>query len=175
MAEEQDKPKIHIDTDWKAQAQAEKERLAQEAEQKKAAEPPSSPQGSRPGEPRRPGAPPGAEPPPADFQTLLSGMVTQALLYMGAIPDPQTGQGIIHLDLARHYIDLLGVLEAKTKGNLTEDETRVLTQALHELRLSYLQLSKQVTEHLRKQAEAQAKGGPGAGPGPGMRGPIVSG
>ena len=148
-----DDPKIHIDTDWNAQAQAEKERLAQEA-QKKPAEPSPGASAAGPGDPRRP--------PPADFQTLVSGMVTQALLYMGAIPDPQTGQGMIHLDLARHYIDLLGVLEGKTKGNLTEEESKLMTQALHELRLNFLQLSKQVTEHLRKQAEAQAKGGPAA-------------
>lgn len=160
MADEQGKPKIHIDTDWKAQAQAEKEKLAQEAQMKKPSEgAPGTPSASAgPGEQRRPSGPAGAEPPPADFQTLLSGIVTQALLYMGAIPDPQTGQGMVHLDLARHYIDLLGVLEIKTKGNLTEEESKLLTQALHELRLNYMQLSKQVAEHLRKQAEAQAKG-----------------
>src|SRR5687768_12762447 len=136
MPDPQDTPKIHIDMDWKAQAQAEKERLSKEAEAKKTA-PAAAPAGS-PGEPQRPA---GQEPPPADFQTLVSGMISQALLYMGAIPDPQTGQGMIHLELARHYIDLLGVLEAKTKGNLTEEETKLLTQAMHELRLSYVQLT----------------------------------
>lgn len=159
MAEEtHDKPKLHIDSDWKAEAQAEKERLAKEAEAKRQAAPP---RGLDAGPQQR-----GQEMPPADFQTLISTMISPALLYMGAIPDPATGQGIIHLDAARHHIDLLAVLEEKTKGNLSEEEAKLLTQALHELRLNYLQISKQVAEHLKKQAETGAKPGAG-GPGPG--------
>lgn len=171
MPNEPEKPKIHIDTDWKAQAQAEKERLAKEAEAKRPepSAPGAAPADAAAARNRPPGA--GAEVPPADFQTLVSGLISQALLYMGAIPDPQTGHGIIHLDLARHYIDLLGVIEQKTKENLTEEENKLLSQAMHELRLSYLQLSKQVTEHLKKQAEAQMKGpakGDGGKPGTGI-------
>jgi hypothetical protein len=70
-------------------------------------------------------------------------MATQALFAMGAIPDPATGQRVAHLDLARHHIDMLTVLEDKTKGNLTDAETEMLTQTTYELRSRYIQLSSQ--------------------------------
>ncbi|MDX1564850.1 MAG: DUF1844 domain-containing protein [Phycisphaeraceae bacterium] len=120
-------PKIHIDSDWKAEAQAEKEKLA---EQSKSQDPE--------------GAGGGGKIPPANFDTLLSTMTSQALLYMGAVPDPMTGQRIAHLDLASLNIDLLGVLEEKTKGNLSEEEQKKLSQTLNELRMLYAQLQKQL-------------------------------
>ena len=128
MAE--DGPKIHIDSDWKAQAQAEKQKLA---EKSKAAAKPGAPGGGGGG------AQGGL--PPASFETLVSTMVTQALFSMGAIPDPRTGQRIQHLDLARHHIDMLTVLEEKTKNNLSEEEANLLSGALYELRTRYIQLS----------------------------------
>lgn len=127
MAE--DGPKIHIDSDWKAQAQAEKAKLA---EKSKAAPKPGAPGGG--------GAGGAGGMPPATFETLISTMVTQALFAMGAIPDPRTGQRMQNLDHARYQIDLLGVLEEKTKGNLTEDETNLLSSAVYELRTRYIQL-----------------------------------
>ena len=60
---------------------------------------------------------------------------------MGAIPDPRTGQRMQNLDLARHHIDMLSVIEEKTKGNLSDEETQMLTQTLYELRQRYIQLS----------------------------------
>lgn len=122
-------PKIHIDSDWKAQAQAEKQKLAEKA---KAG-------GEKPG---APGAPRGqAGLPPATFETLVSTMVTQALFAMGAIPDPRTGQRMQHLDLARHHIDMLTVLEEKTKNNLSEEEATMLSGAVYELRTRYIQMA----------------------------------
>lgn len=118
-------PKIHIDSDWKAQAQKEKAKLAE-----KAKDAPAS--GGR-------GGPGGM--PPANFETLISTMVTQALFYMGGIPDPRSGQRIQNLDLARHNIDMLTVLEEKTKGNLTEEEAGMLANATYELRTRYIQLA----------------------------------
>lgn len=125
MAE--DKPKIHIDSDWKAQAQAEKQKLTEKAKEAPA-------RGAQ-------GAPGGM--PPATFETLISTMVTQALFAMGAIPDPRTGQRMTHLDLARHHIDMLGVIEEKTKGNLSEQEADMLSSTIYELRTRYIQLSSQ--------------------------------
>ena len=122
MADQNEDMKIQVDSDWKAQAQAEKERLSDETENAEA----------------RSGA--GAMP-EANFQTLVSTMATQALFAMGAIPDPRTGQRIAHLDLARHHIDMLTVIEAKTKGNLDEEEEKMLGTTLYELRNTYIQLS----------------------------------
>lgn len=124
MAEQDEAPKIQIDSDWKAEAQAEKERLASKS-------------ASEEGQPAR-GA--GQLPPPT-FETLVSTMATQALFSLGAIPDPRTGQRVAHLDLARHHIDMLSVIEEKAKGNLSEEEEKMLATTLYELRSSYIQMT----------------------------------
>lgn len=143
---------LHIDDDWKAQARAEKERLAQQAEagEGEAAE------GGEGGEQAG-----GREMPPANFQTLLSTIASQALLYMGAIPDPMSGQRIAHLELAKHHIDLLGVLHEKTEGNLESEEQTMLDQTLQELRMYYTQVSEQMA---KQQAQQGGGGAPGQNP-----------
>lgn len=125
MSESGDLPNIEIDSDWKAQAQAEKEKLSAEIQS-----------------PDDAAAEPGpGQLPPANFETLLSTFITQALFAMGAIPDPQTGQPVLHLDLARHHIEMMSVLEEKTKNNLTEEESKLLTGALYELRTRYVEVA----------------------------------
>ena len=132
MADGDETPKIHIDSDWKAQAQAEKAKLAAESKASGGA-------ASGDGAGAMGGGP--GEMPPANFETLLSTFITQALFAMGAIPDPQTGQPALHLDLARHHIDMLSVLEEKTKNNLSEDESKLLSGALYELRSRYVEVA----------------------------------
>lgn len=127
---------LHVDDDWKAQAQAEKQKLA---EKEKAATQQASASGGDTG-----GAPAGAAPgqiPKADFLTLVNTIATQALFAMGAMPDPQTGQRYTNLDIARHHIDSLGVLEEKTKGNLSDTENTTLATTLYELRQTYIQIA----------------------------------
>ena len=140
MSETNAPPKILVDDDWKAQARAEKEKLS--------AKPAATPSaGAATAAPGAPGGTSGGgggrrgEMPPANFETLLSTIVTQALFAMGAIPDPQTGQPMLHLDLARHHIDMLTVLEDKTKGNLTDEESKALSSTLYELRSRYVQVA----------------------------------
>lgn len=123
MAE--DAPKIHIDSDWKAEAQRDKERLAQKAETAPKAAAAGGPGGM----------------PPANFETLISTLVTQALFALGAIADPRSGQRHLDVDLARHHIDMLGVIQEKTKGNLTEEEANMIASASYELRSRYIQVS----------------------------------
>lgn len=161
-------PKLIIDDDWKSQAQAEKERLAQ-AETAK-----PKPSAGVAGVAGAAGGVEGeGELPPADFQSLVGMLITQALMYMGGMPDRQSGRAIFDPEMSRFYIDLLGVVEAKTKGNLSEDETRDLGQALNELRLRYVELMKVVAAQMA-QAKAGGNpggfGGPGAPIGPGMTG-----
>ncbi|MFA9477841.1 DUF1844 domain-containing protein [Phycisphaerales bacterium AB-hyl4] len=132
MAEEKDAPKLHIDADWKAQAQAEKQKLAEKSKAKQ--------QQPEAGGAEAGGGAPGGMP-PANFETLMSTMATQALFAMGAIADPRTGQRFQNLDLARHHIDMLGVLEEKTKGNLSEEESTTLAGTVYELRTRYVQLA----------------------------------
>jgi hypothetical protein len=77
---------------------------------------------------------------------LVQMFSTQAIVALGLVPDPQTGQTTPRPNLARHFIDLLGVLETKTKGQLTRDEEQLLTANLHELRMAYVECSRQAAE-----------------------------
>ena len=138
MAEEQ--PSLHIDTDWKKQAQEEKRRLA-EQEQKKAAE--ASPTSSaRPRTGPAAGGRPARELPPASFASLVNTLLTQALFYLGDFA-PQGGEPMLNLDMAKHQIDTLAVLEEKTRGNLTPEEQRLLDTALYEARMRYVNVASQ--------------------------------
>lgn len=139
-------PKLIIDSDWKSEAQAEREKLA-EAE-KQAAD--------------QPGGPGEGEMPEADFRGLMGMLATQALMYMGGIADPSTGKPVFDPMYAQHMIDLLGVLEDKTKGNLTEEEAGEISGVLHELRSRFVELMQIVA----RQQAAGGKGQPGGPTGP---------
>jgi len=78
--------------------------------------------------------------PPARFDILVQLLSSQAILALGLIPDPQ-GQTEVRLPLARHFIDLLAILDTKTKGNLTGHESIMLERTLHELRVLFLDKS----------------------------------
>lgn len=180
MADQQ-APKIIVDSDWKAQAQKEREKLAEKDRQaKEAAEKARRPTAGVPGA-GAPGEAMAGAPgvggmagqgqqglPPADFQTLVGTMVTQALMYMGAFPDPETGRAIVSLEHARFHIDLLTVLSEKTKNNLTEDETRDLGQALSELRLRFVDIVQAIAQ-MKKEGKLRP-GGPEMGGGLGTGG-----
>jgi hypothetical protein len=99
-------------------------------------------------------------------------MVTQALMYMGAFPDPETGRAVVSLEYARLHIDLLAVLEEKTKGNLTPEEAEGLVQVISELRLRYVEISKAVAKHM---AANSGKIGAGGVPGAPIGGPAGPG
>ena len=128
-------PKLHVDDDWKAELQAEKHRVEEKV---KAAEV-SRGSGTGPGAASGRSAG-GRELPAATFETLVSTMASQALLFLGAFPDPRTGQRVVHPELAKHNIDMLGMIEAKTKGNLTPQESELLGSTLYELRQAYIQI-----------------------------------
>lgn len=80
--------------------------------------------------------------PPIDFMTFLLSLATSAQIHLGAIPNPSTGKQECDLALARQTIDLLGILEEKTKGNLTEQEGRLMTQLLFDVRMMFVQAGK---------------------------------
>jgi hypothetical protein len=73
-----------------------------------------------------------------DFASFVISLGTQAFMHLGDIPDPMTQQREKDLPAAKQMIDLLGMLETKTKGNLTPDEERLLRQLLTDLRLRYV-------------------------------------
>ncbi len=170
---EAERPKIIIDDDWKAQAQAEKAKLAQQEKAKQASAPP--PPAPAPGAPAgTPGAPESDE---IGFTDLVQMLASQALLYMGAVPDPQTGRAVVSPPMARAHIDLLGVLEEKTKGNLTGEEAKLLQGVLYELRMQFVELGKAIDQAIKEgrispaQAASMGTAGAPAPPAPGGRNP----
>ena len=152
-------PGLSVDSDWKAEARKEKERLAAESAKSEARPAPGvagGPAGAAAQAAAAGGTDRRGQLPSADFATLVSQMVTQAMLSMGMIPDPQTGRRVAMLDLARYHIDMLGVIEAKTKGNLDADEAKLIAGALYELRMQYVQLSQQAIAEQTGAAESHA-------------------
>jgi hypothetical protein len=81
---------------------------------------------------------PHAHPEPTAFQLLVGGLAGQAQVGLGLREDPITHQTAKDLANARQAIDLLAMLEAKTKGNLTPDEARLLGAVLADLRMAYV-------------------------------------
>jgi hypothetical protein len=116
-----DEPKkIIVDDDWKAEARREKERLAEEEQ--------ARPQG---------GGPAG----PAGFADILNLLVMQAMAGLGMLAAPGGQPLPPNLEMAKHFIDLLQVLEDKTKGNLTPEEKGLLDQVLYEMRMTFVQIA----------------------------------
>ena len=64
-----------------------------------------------------------------------------AALFLGQIPNPQTGKGEVNLELAKIFIDQLGMIQEKTRGNLTNEEAAVLRNTLSNLQMAFVQQS----------------------------------
>jgi Domain of unknown function (DUF1844) len=64
-----------------------------------------------------------------------------AALFLGQIPNPKTGEAEVNLDLARMFIDQLEMIQEKTRGNLTNEETTVLRNALSNLQMAFVEAS----------------------------------
>lgn len=65
-----------------------------------------------------------------------------AALFLGQIPNPQTGQGEVNLEVAKMFIDQLGMIQEKTRGNLSEEETAVLRNTLANLQMAFVEVSR---------------------------------
>jgi len=87
------------------------------------------------------GEPPAQDLPTLDFSTFVLGFIGTAYVHLGDAPTPE-GPAERNLLMARQDIDLLGLLQEKTKGNLTGDEERLLEQALCDLRMRYVEVSR---------------------------------
>jgi hypothetical protein len=112
MADEE--KKIIVDDDWKAEARKEKERLAQETAKQ--------------------------EPlPDPNFAEVINMIAIQAMVGFGGMAGPGGERIPPNLEIAKHYVDMLQVLEDKTKGNLTDDEKNLLDQVIYEVRMRYIQ------------------------------------
>ncbi len=76
--------------------------------------------------------------PEVSFATFVLSLNSEALLHLGMIANPTTGQQEKNLPLAKYTIDTLGMLEEKTRGNLTDDEAAMLKNILYDLRMIYV-------------------------------------
>ena len=80
--------------------------------------------------------------PAVDFHTFVLSLGSSALLHLGELESPEAGAPQKDLALAKHTIDILAMLEEKTKGNLTPAEAKLISSLLYDLRLRYVETSK---------------------------------
>jgi len=69
-----------------------------------------------------------------------------AALFLGQIPNPQSGKGEVNLELAKMFIDQLGMIQEKTGGNLTNEEAAVLKNTLANLQMAFVEVSREMRE-----------------------------
>ena len=132
--------KILIDTDWKEEAQAEKEKFG--AVEQKVEERAES-----------------RQLPEANFRGLLGILASQALMGLGIQQDP-TGKGVmVDLEGAKFTIDLMGMLEEKTKGNLNEDEVTELKQLIQELQSRFVNIAELISAQMQEGGATTAGSG----------------
>lgn len=125
-----------VDESWKEQV--ERERTTQPQAKPAAAAHPTPPEPPPAEEVEEPMVEDAGLPEP-NFSMFLSSLSMQAMMALGELPIPGTNQRREDLEQARYLIDTLGVLQQKTRGNLTPEETQFLDNALYELRMRYTQ------------------------------------
>lgn len=76
--------------------------------------------------------------PKMDFSMFIFSLNSSALVHLGVLDDPSTGEKSRNLQAAKQTIDILGMMEEKTRGNLTKDEEDMLKHILHDLRIIYV-------------------------------------
>jgi septal ring-binding cell division protein DamX len=135
---------LHIDTDWKKQAQEEKRKLAEAQEKQRAAD-----AAAKAAAPAPAASPKGAggrravrEAPVANFASLVNSIVTQTMLYLGELA-PQGGESMLNLDMAKYQVDVMGILEDKTRNNLTPEEQHLLDSALYDVQTRFITVASQ--------------------------------
>jgi hypothetical protein len=80
----------------------------------------------------------GSEQPPIDFPSYLLSYYTQGLVLLGEVPNPYTNKKEEDMEAARHTVDILSMLEQKTRGNLSKEEQQLLESVLYELRMKFM-------------------------------------
>ena len=100
---------------------------------------------------------PGADE-PASFVNFLSTLATHAAAALGAVPHPATGQRSLDLETGKYWLDVLGMIKEKTKGNLHAQESRLLDGLLADLRMQYVTMVRATEEKLKAQAAQKFSG-----------------
>ncbi|MBI5585877.1 MAG: DUF1844 domain-containing protein [Deltaproteobacteria bacterium] len=86
-------------------------------------------------------APPYPPLPEVNFSTFVVSLSTEILFHLGEIPHPESGERQKNLPLAKHAIDTLAMLQEKTRGNLTEEEMKLMESMLYDLRMCFIRTS----------------------------------
>ncbi len=120
MSDEPSKGKIHVDSDWKAEAEEEKQRLAEE----------EAAAGDKPKGPL----------PDPTLADLVNVVAMPAAMAIGGYRTPDGQTMPPDLALAKYHIDMLGLLEEKTKGNLSAEESQMIGTVLHQLRMHFTEV-----------------------------------
>jgi hypothetical protein len=168
-----------VDSSWKEEIR--KEREAAKEAPPPAPSAPSAPspapahaptaapsaKGAAPGKPAAAAAPGAAGAtgvqPSKLFLTFLAQLVQQCLMQLGQVENPFTNQRELDLEGARFTIELLAILQEKTKGNLAEQEARMLGEAVRELQLQYVEISQAVSREMNQQVKERLQNPPGKG------------
>lgn len=137
--------KKKVDEDWKQQAEAEKQKFLEEEEARRRA---ALGLGS---DDSAGGVPEGC----VSLVPIFEQLASQAMAGLGQMPDPRTGMRSLDLNLAQAAIDMLSSIDAKTKGRLDEEEAAVLSEILHALRSTYLQIQ----QHMEARGMGPTAGG----------------
>ena len=139
MAEEKDEKKDFVVKDRRIFAEENLEEAQTEEKETPAAEEDQEPDTTEAEEAAAEQQP---EPPPQfpeiNFATFVASLNASALLQLGAIEDPTTGQKNKNLPMAKQTIDILSMLQEKTAGNLSEEEENLLKNILYDLRIMYV-------------------------------------
>jgi hypothetical protein len=77
--------------------------------------------------------------PKIDFSSFILSLYSSGLVQLGKVEDPSTGKKSVNLDLAKHTINMIAMLEKKTSGNLNKEEERLLKSLLSEIRLAFVE------------------------------------
>lgn len=95
---------------------------------------------------------------PASFVHFLSTIATNAAAALGAVPHPASGQHELDLETGKYWLDVLGMLKEKTRGNLHPRESKLLDGLLADLRMQYVTMVRATEERLKAQAAKKFSG-----------------
>lgn len=138
-----DEKKLEVDEDWKSQVEREKESIRSKSTAGAGEEPESHQSETRQAKTDSPEAEAESrELPPASLIILISSLATQAMASMGQLLDDDGKPMPKNLKFAKHFIDLIAVIEDKSRNNLTNEENTFLSSTLHHLRMQFVEASR---------------------------------
>lgn len=126
-------PKIIVDEDWKSQVEREKHAYEQMREAPSAEE----------------SAHDDPEMPPASYPLFISMLASEAMIALGQIPNPVTGEQAPRKNQAKYLIDSIAMLHEKTRGNVEPEETQQVEALLHQLRMEFVRVGSSPTASTR--------------------------